>query len=179
MNKYAQAVPLRHATERPAVARDNLLHRSGVVLKQCAPDGPDSLAGLVHRHKSQPSRWMNGLAPNPASDALEFMTQLSRGETTTPYPLLAELKVVAFRGQIEERTTEFLVKRWHEMQERECIAEAAENLAGLRRKHNREGWRQAHKEEAAIQLELVAIDEELERRGVDPEDFRGDGLRLV
>lgn len=150
---------------------DLLAEQAAVVTQRCAPDGPQSLAVVMHRHKSQPSRWMKGDRSGPAFRAFEFVVCTSRGQTTTPYPFLTQLKLVAMREHLEERDSHWLIKRWHELQTAEVHAEAREKRAS--QAGDRATYRQALIDEAAIQLELAAIDEVLERRGIDPRDCLG------
>lgn len=177
----SRTIPVeRHARLRPACERDAHLRHTAEVLKRCSPDGPVVLAAAVELQcHSQPSRWMGGLAPSPASEAIKFVRQLSKHPATSPFPLISELRLVALAHGLKERSTQWLIARWHELVERECSAEAAENLASLRRSHDREGWRAALKAEADLQLELHAVDAELQERDVDPDQYIGDGKTRI
>ena len=169
-----------HATIRRTVAHpDRHLTRAASVIARCAPDGPVSLGALVGRNKSQPSRWLNAEAHNPVSRAIEFTENMCRGETTTPFPLLVELRIVTLREALSGREDGWLIRKWHTLRDRECLAEAAEKRASRLRALSRDAYRVALKVEAEIQCELVAIDEELEARKIEPERYSSAGMLLI
>lgn len=121
---------------------------------------------------------MGGLAPSPASEAIKFVRQLSKHPATSPFPLISELRLVALAYGLKERSTQWLIQRWHELRERECSLEAHENMESMSIIGG-QPYRDALLAEAEAQIELAAIDAVLEGKKINPREYRGDGFRLV
>lgn len=129
-------------------------------------------------HKSQITRSANGQQSSPEMIALTHVRQLGKGKNTTPLPMVMALWAEAKRVMMEDKSDRWLIARYHELRDNlEPMAEAREEIAS--RGACRKRYRDALLVEAEIQVELVAVDEELERRGIEPRDFRGDGHLIV
>lgn len=157
-------------------ARDALVFRSGSVAARCAPGGPGALARALGKNPAQGTRAIQGDRYSAFYRALELTELLSRGVDTTAAPLLAEQQVIMTQVHLGERSTETLIRRFHELQDRELFAEAEEKRAS--RGGSLETYADRLVDEAALQLELAATIRELARRGVDPRRYRGDGWPL-
>lgn len=136
---------------------------------------PRDLAAARHRDRSTATRMMQG--SGIAAHAIQLVTELARGDKTTPWPLIVAMKNEAMRALLEQRTDQWLIRRWHELQSRECTEEAQEELTS--RGRDRAAYRAALLAEAETQIELSAVDEVLEQRGIEPRLFRGDGYPLA
>lgn len=136
------------------------------------------VARATHASVSIISRRSNGFIGSPESIALAHACKLARGIKTSPFPFLVAMQTEAIRTYCESKTTEWLIGRFHELRDRmEPEAEALEEIAS--RGECRKRYREALKVEAEIQMELSAVDEELERRGTDPRNYRGNGHRII
>lgn len=135
------------------------------------------VAAATDRHPSQPSRWRSGARHGVPFRTFQYVAALARHPRTDPYPFLQAQQAEVMRAEFEHQGTLTLIKLWHELRDREAMVEAEEEITS--RGRDRGAYRAALLKEAAIQVRLAAVDEELERRGVEPNMYRGDGWRIA
>lgn len=156
--------------------KDRLTRSAGWAIRR-AGSGIDH-ANARGVHKSQITRSANGQQSSPEMVALHHVRQLAKGKNTTPLPMLIALSMEAKRAMHETKSDRWLIQRFHELRDKiEPALEAREEIAS--RGACRKLYREALLNEAECQVELAAVDEECERRGVDPTDYRGDGHRVI
>lgn len=106
--------------------------------------------------------------------SLQHVRDLARGEETSPAVWLETLNIEHRRAAMEHKPVGWLVARFHDVRDSQLPAnELAAQVAA--RDGNRLDERQARTIAASLQRELVAIDKELERRGITPADYTKEG----
>lgn len=157
---------MRAVNERERIARKAgwAVHQAGDYRK---------VAKAIDKHPSQPSRWINGAQFGVPYRTFEFVRALAKSPDLDVQPFIAALQAEAMSAGFENRSTAELVKLWHALRDRVPVEDADEVRAS--RGPCRQKYREALLREAASQVQLAAVDEELERRGVDPADYRADG----
>lgn len=159
-----------------AAQHAHIQSKAAAAARRCAPTGT-ACGVATGRHRSTAARWMAGSRNSVFYRALVLVNELARGKDTTPRPFIDALNAELMRTRMEEQTSNTLIKRWHELRDREPMEDAREEVES--RGRNRAAYRAALRQEASTQCELAEIDEVLEARGINPADFRGDGVPLM
>lgn len=158
-----------HADRAPmsaALVDHDLTLRAVGAFRASAPS-VDQLAREKGVSSSRMSHLLNDdAASNPFAAALRELYWAARGRKTNPFPMLVEVHAVTLEACFATKPTDWLERRYHELRNHEHDLEAHENRTGQQR--DRHAWRLALLNEAAAQVELAAIDAELERRGRNP-----------
>lgn len=161
--------------ECPALEDDALAKRAAALAKECSPRGPKALAAALGRNKSAGTRWQKG-ENNPIYAVLRTGRDLARSEATTPAPIIAELEVILSTERHKGKSAEWLIRRWHQLRDREIAAEADEKRASWG--EDLEAYEQRLIANAELEIEMASITRILREKKLDPRDYRSDGWPL-
>jgi len=104
--------------------------------------------------------------------------QLAAGIGTSPGVWVESMRAEARRTAMEHKDTGWLIRRFHGIRDEQllnAITAAIVASRGTEREDERRAWVIV----SSLATDLVAIDGELERRGVEPREFTAHGTKPV